>query len=202
MTKHLFVSTADSSLQTLSSTYNKDASTYASLLFDFVATGLRTIQFLFKPLMHDKLYLKENRRQAQCCPCFNKLFWTQFLSRFLLDSTFSSFEKALAKKQNNFFLRTKEKKLIYQFIALFPLMQQLLHLNSISSYKIVFSECSTIILPWVLRSSLFFAPAVAGSIIPSHSLAVSAFLQRKQRKMVQKTEVMKKVLEMSMAESG
>jgi hypothetical protein len=47
MTKHTFVSTTDSSLQTLSLTYDKDASTYTSVLFDFVATGLRTIQFLF-----------------------------------------------------------------------------------------------------------------------------------------------------------
>jgi hypothetical protein len=47
MTKQPFVSTTDSSLRTLSSTYDKDASKYTSLLFDFVATGLRTIQFLF-----------------------------------------------------------------------------------------------------------------------------------------------------------
>jgi hypothetical protein len=46
MTKQPFVSTTDSSLRTLSSTYDKDASTY-TLLFDFVATGLRTIQFLY-----------------------------------------------------------------------------------------------------------------------------------------------------------
>jgi hypothetical protein len=46
MTKLPFVVTTDSSLQTLGSTYDKDASTYTSWLFDFVATGLWTIQFL------------------------------------------------------------------------------------------------------------------------------------------------------------
>jgi hypothetical protein len=46
MTKLPFVATTDSSLQTLGSTYVKDASTYTSLPFDFVATGLRTIQLL------------------------------------------------------------------------------------------------------------------------------------------------------------
>jgi hypothetical protein len=45
MTKQPFVSTTDPSLRTFSSTYDKDASTY-TLLFDFVAIGLQTIQFL------------------------------------------------------------------------------------------------------------------------------------------------------------
>jgi hypothetical protein len=41
MTKLPFVATTDStSLQTLGFTYDKDASTFTSLLFDFVATGL------------------------------------------------------------------------------------------------------------------------------------------------------------------
>jgi hypothetical protein len=40
MTKLPFVVTTDSSLQTLGSTYDKDASTYTSLLFDFVTAGL------------------------------------------------------------------------------------------------------------------------------------------------------------------
>jgi hypothetical protein len=43
MTKLQFVATTDSSLGTVGSTYDKDASTDTSLLFDFVATGLRTI---------------------------------------------------------------------------------------------------------------------------------------------------------------
>jgi hypothetical protein len=47
MTKMPFVATKDSSLQTLGLTYDKDASTYTSSAFDFVATGLLTIQFLF-----------------------------------------------------------------------------------------------------------------------------------------------------------
>jgi hypothetical protein len=34
------VATTDSSLRTLGSTYDKHASTFTSLLFDFVATGL------------------------------------------------------------------------------------------------------------------------------------------------------------------
>jgi hypothetical protein len=46
MTKQPFVLTTDSSLRALSSTYDKDAST-CTLLFDFVATGLRIIQFMF-----------------------------------------------------------------------------------------------------------------------------------------------------------
>jgi hypothetical protein len=40
MTKLPLVVTTDSSLQTLGLTYDKDASTYTSLLFDFVTTGL------------------------------------------------------------------------------------------------------------------------------------------------------------------
>jgi hypothetical protein len=53
MTKQPFVSTTDSSLRTLSSTFDKNASTYI-LLFDFVATGLRTIQFLFNKEQAEK----------------------------------------------------------------------------------------------------------------------------------------------------
>jgi hypothetical protein len=94
MTKHPFVSTTDSSLRTLSSTCDKDASTYTSLLFDFVATGLRTIQFLF----FFRSIRQRRRRFANATAYVESVLFREESTEDLLDQSRDQMNKTLFRQ--------------------------------------------------------------------------------------------------------
>jgi hypothetical protein len=64
MTKLPFVSTTDSSLQTLGLTHDKVAFTYTSLLFDFIATGLQNIQYFLSSAEYE--VFAKGRPKTKC----------------------------------------------------------------------------------------------------------------------------------------